>query len=441
MKIHLLYKATLLLILLSFNYTFAELKVTSNDPNFGVGNSYSEFNKTWLCENIGTSALSVTLTSKKSGRSPESWGLNNLSESFNLEAGGTQNCGIKLTTGTKGIGDVEAQIKTNDGFERNVNMTFYTDLYDYIIINGSEGQDIIEGSLYDYFVEKELNFIEMNKNDFNNLSPLITEAKSYIYNNGSNGDIDSLTAERLANLYLNGKNVFICGAEPFYKLSKSHPDHIIWSILRFDLTDEIIYDNYNKAYDLTLLNLKTNATTNTTNLFLDPFVLSQRPIRKVMPRITDAMQNTRLFYLNEDNNKVVGYTGELGTNEVTFINVDLEGLFYDINDSSNVGRFFNIVFGDKYTSVEDNETNNTPKVIAYPNPVSEFVNIPVEKIINLDNVRVNIYDNNSVLIKNIEYTIENQNLRIKTNNLPQAKYFVEIYDNDKILHSNFIIIK
>jgi hypothetical protein len=448
LKYNLLITCVLCINILNTNTLFSTLKVTSTDPNFGVGNSNSEFNKKWLCTNEGAATLNVTLTSSKSGRSPSTWGLDNLTENFKLEAGGTQNCGIKLTTnGTKGVGDVNAQIKADDGFERNVKMTFYTDLYHLVFVNGSEGQDLKSGELYKYIYSKATNAIDFDKNDFKALSPMIIEAKNFLYIGGSNGEIDSLTADRIAQQFLLGKKIFICGAESFYKLSKSHPEHKIWSVLRFDLSDEILFDNFQTPYNVTVKNLIDENVLTTNNFFQNPFNLTDRPIRKVIPRITNAMQNTKLFYLNDDETKTIGYSYILGETNITFLNIDLEGLFFDVNDPEKIGKFYDFVFDNLGTSVENNlfETNISPNVIAYPNPVSEFVNIPINEIdksqILSNDLEIKIYDINSNLIKGINVSLENQILKVKTNNLPNGKYFVEIMSNIKIYKSNFTIMK
>lgn len=447
MKQYLLIKATFLLILFSFSISFAELKVTSTDPNFGVGNSNSEFNKTWLCENAGTTTLNVTLTSSKSGRSPASWGLNNLSENFNLEAGGTQNCGIKLTTnGSKGVGDVNAQIKTNDGFERNVSMTFYTDLYKNIFVNGSNNQNPQETELFKYISTKYSDYIEFTKNDFDNLSGFVQNTEYYFYIGGSDTDIDSSTADKLVDAFLAGKNVFICGSEPFYNLSKTHPNHKVWNVFGFSVSDEIMYDDFNKSFSLQMVNMveMNSVGDKTFNL-----IKGNKPIRKIDVIIGGQLYIDKVLWIDGESNKYVGFVKKNldNNNRIIFVNVDMYGHKLNEEFPSFTTGFYYSLFFENGTSVENNliETNISPNVFAYPNPVSEFVNIPINEIdksqILSNDLELKIYDINSNLIKDINFSIENNILKVKTNNLPNSKYFVEINSKNRVYKSNFTIIK
>jgi ERCC4-related helicase len=108
-------------------------------------------------------------------------------DEFRIKVGGIEQNEIEKKAA---IIRLKTMVKTNDGFERNVNMTFYTDLYNNIFVNGSEGQDLKQGELYKYVLATKKDFSEFNKNDFNNLTPMIVETKNYIYVGGSNGEID-----------------------------------------------------------------------------------------------------------------------------------------------------------------------------------------------------------------------------------------------------------
>lgn len=435
------------LLVIKFD-AIAELRVTSKDPNFGASQSSDfEFTKTWLCENIGSTNLNVTLTSQKTGRTPSAWGLDNIAENFNLQAGGTQNCGIKLTTsGEKGIGDVSAKIST-EGFERNVNMTFYTDVFKNIFVNASNEQDIKTTELFKYISQKYADYSEFNQNDFINLSGLTQTADFYFYIGGSDTEIDSLTAEKLVDAFLSGKSVFICGSEPLYTLSKTHPEHRIWSFFGFSISEEVIFDELNKNFSLQMVNMvEMNSVGDNTFNLLD----GNKPIRAINLDMGGQLSIDKVLWIDGESNKYVGFVKKNFENNsrIIFINVDLYG--HKLNDEFpqfTTGFYYSLFF-ENGTSIRNNKRNSENNLIMYPNPINNDNNIlnwktndlhNIEKQIeNYDNLlSYEIYDlNGNLITKN--HNTNQYNLNINTDKLPKGTFTIKLVFENQIVTKKIV---
>lgn len=408
----------------AFNFASnAEFQVTSKDPNYGASQSKdNEFTKTWLCENKGTSTLNVTLTSQKSGRTPQAWGLDNIAENFNLQAGGTQNCGIKLTTvGEKGIGDVSVKISTNEGFERNVNMTYYTDVYKNIFVNASSKQDISKTELFKYISQKYADYSEFNQNDFINLSTLTQNSDFYFYIGGSDTEIDSITAEKLVDAFLSGKSVFICGSEPFYNLSKTHPDHRIWSVFEFRITDDILIESVTKDYMLTVSSpIEMNGVSDFTFDILN----ETNPIRKIEILMNGNLSLDKHLYVGQSDVNDVGFVkiNLLNKNRIIFVNADLHG--HKLNEEFPLftNTFYYSLFFENGTSVRNQNRGAEQNLIIYPNPINNDNNTLNWKTDIQTNEQDNpIIDNDNENYKNlISYEIYDLNGNIITNKTYQS---------------------
>lgn len=437
----------LIVVIFSGLELFAEFKITSIGPNQKIGNSNQTFDKNWLCENTGTSSLSVTLSSNKSSRTPESWGLENISENFNLEAGGTQNCGIKLTAGKKGIGDAEVNLKTNEGFDRNILISYFTDEFEIINCNLSS-LPFNQTNYNAYLITKQFDNVNFNTIDFTNILSQSTYSKTILVNK-NNGDLDSTEAEILVNLFLSGKSLVISGADIFYKLSLTHPNHDIWSIFRFMVNEKIVNEKYNQDFGIEIIDSKNNSN----NFFGDLLKLNRqnlenKPIRSLTPLISGAFNNYQNIYL-AGTEEIIGYSAEfVGQNSITILNFDIEDIYNDF--------YINIIddiLDYKISSIEENVIKNgfeKNSLITFPNPITsitenikiKFADLNISKIIN-ENKNINHLNitNEIGQIININYEIINNEIIINTTNVQNGVYFVNIFIGENNYYSKFIINK
>ncbi len=429
------FKLFLILLLVSGLDLFAEFKVTSIGANQKVGSSNTIFDKNWLCENTGDNKLSVTLSSNKSSRTSDSWGLENISEKFDLEAGGTQNCGIKLTTGKKGIGDAQVNLKTNDGFDRNILISYFTDEFDIINCNLTSLSDSIS-SYNNYLNFKQFDYVNFNQNDYQKMLNQSNYSKTVLVNK-SNGDLDSTEAEMLVDLFMSGKSLVISGADIFYNLSLTHPEHRIWSAFKFIINEKIVNENYSQDFGVEIIDTK-NTTSNIYQnvLKLNKNNLVNKPIRSIIPQISDAM-NIYQNILLAGTEDVVGFSAEYpDLNSITILNFDIE----DIYETSNI-----IIIDDlldvKILSIEDNATKNS--LVTYPNPITaitENVKIKLEELSFNSNEKIN----NVVIIdeigqtKKVKYELINNEILIDISDLQIGVYFVNIIIGNESYFSKFI---
>lgn len=96
------------------------------------------------------------------------------------------------------------------------------------------------------------------------------------------------------------------------------------------------------------------------------------------------------------------------------------------------------------TSVEKNDKINNLDITIYPNPTNEKVTIDLSKVdnLNLNEIKIKIYDSNQKLINNID-KIETSNIEIDLRNLNLSKglYFIEITKNKSVLNLSKLIIE
>lgn len=423
-----------ILIFVSLLDLTAEFKLTSIGANQKVGSSNETFDKNWLCENTGNEALSVTLNTNKSSRTQDSWGLENILEKFNLEAGGTQNCGIKLTTGKKGIGDAEVNIQTDGGFDRNILITFFTDEFDIINCNLSSLPNN-QTNYNAYFVPKELDVVNFTQNDFNNLLSQSQNAKTIVVNK-NNGELDSTEAEILVDLFMSGKSLVISGADIFYNLSITHPEHRIWNAFRFIINETIVNENYNQDYGIEIIDTK-NTTNNVydSGLKLNRVQLENKPIRSIIPQLSDAIDITQNIYL-EGTEDIIGFTAEYpDMNSITILNFDIEDIYNEF-----YVKIIEDVLDFKVLSIENDKTNNN--LITYPNPitsVSENIKIKLNELTDNSELLNNVEIYNELgQPSNLQYELINNEILINIQNYKIGVYYIKVSIGKEIYYSKFI---
>jgi len=116
---------------------------------------------------------------------------------------------------------------------------------------------------------------------------------------------------------------------------------------------------------------------------------------------------------------------------------------YVFYDEANPGDYatVNVQYNAHVTDIEDNFIGNQPKLIAYPNPATEYVSFDYKNVEDPD-ARIVVYNILGSVVKEIDLrnnngTIEN----INTSDLKDGIYFYSLVINNESKDTQKLIIK
>jgi hypothetical protein len=335
-------------------------------------------------------------------------------------------------------------------------MSFYTDVFKNIFVDASNGQNPRETELFKYISTKYSDYVEFSKSDFDNLSSLVQNSDFYFYIGGSDTDIDSSTAEKLVDAYLSGKSVFICGSEPFYNLSKSHPNHRIWSVFDFRITNETLIESGTKDF---MLSVSSPVEMNGVSDFTFDILNETNPIRRIEVLTNNNLNLDKLLYVGQSDMNYVGFVkiNPENNNRIIFVNVDLYGHKLNEEFPQFTNGFYYSLFFEFGTSVENDFTqseqiNLEDNLIIYPNPSKNEINFKFKELGDLTHssqsygqlLKYEICDMNGNIIKTVNAENHNlspentQKLNLKLDSLSKGVYSIIFTFDNKIIAKKIV---